>query len=129
MIGLIPIIRRAVAGATMGTPFSIETLMSIAAIGALVIGEAPEAAIVVFLFATGELLEGVAAGRARAGIEALMDLVPRTAQRIRGSEVETVPVEELAPGDLVMVRPGCGRASSPCRRHWPRRRRRPPQVS
>ncbi len=106
VIGLIPIIRRAVAGATMGTPFSIETLMSIAAIGALVIGEAPEAAIVVFLFATGELLEGVAAGRARAGIEALMDLVPRTAQRIRGSEVETVPVEELAPGDLVMVRPG-----------------------
>ena len=106
VIGLVPIVRRAVAGATMGTPFSIETLMSVAAIGALVIGEAPEAAIVVFLFATGELLEGVAAGRARAGIEALMDLVPRTAQRIRGSEVETVPVEELAPGDLVMVRPG-----------------------
>ena len=106
VIGLIPIVRRAAAGAMMGTPFSIETLMSIAAIGALIIGEAPEAAIVVFLFATGELLEGVAAGRARAGIEALMDLVPRTAQRIRGAEVETVPVEELAPGDLVMVRPG-----------------------
>ncbi|WP_068190389.1 heavy metal translocating P-type ATPase [Reyranella sp.] len=106
VIGLIPIVRRAVAGATMGTPFSIETLMSIAATGALIIGEAPEAAIVVFLFTTGELLEGVAAGRARAGIEALMDLVPRTAQRIRGSQVETVPVDELAPGDVVMVRAG-----------------------
>ncbi|MBI2735898.1 MAG: cadmium-translocating P-type ATPase [Rhodospirillales bacterium] len=106
VIGLVPIARRAVAGATMGTPFSIETLMTIAATGALIIGEAPEAAIVVFLFATGELLEGVAAGHARAGIEALMDLVPRTAQRIRGSEIESVPVEELAPGDLVMVRPG-----------------------
>ena len=90
----------------MGTPFSIETLMSVAAIGALVIGEAPEAAIVVFLFATGELLEGVAAGRARAGIAALLDLVPRTAQRISGETVETVPVEALVPGDLVMVRPG-----------------------
>ena len=106
VIGLVPIARRAVAAATMGTPFSIETLMSIAATGALIIGEAPEAAIVVFLFTTGELLEGMAAGRARAGIEALMDLVPRTAQRIRGSEIDTVPVEELAPGDLVMVRPG-----------------------
>lgn len=106
VVGLVPIARRAVAGALMGTPFSIETLMSIAAIGALVIGEAPEAAIVVFLFATGELLEGVAAGRARAGIEALMNLVPRTAHRISESGIEIVPVEDLAPGDLVMVRPG-----------------------
>ena len=53
------------------SPFSIETLMSVAAIGALVIGEAEEAAAVVFLFAVGELLERLKAGRARAGIKAL----------------------------------------------------------
>lgn len=106
LLGLIPIVRRAVAGATMGTPFSIETLMSIAAVGAIIIGAAPEAAVVVFLFATGELLEGIAASRARAGIKALMELVPRTAKRMSGSTAETVLAEDLVPGDLVMVRPG-----------------------
>lgn len=106
LVGLIPIGRRALAGAVSGTPFSIETLMSIAAIGAVAIGAAEEAAVVVFLFAVGELLEGIAAGRARAGIEALMGLVPRTALRQNGSNVETVPVEYLRVGDTVIVRPG-----------------------
>jgi Zn2+/Cd2+-exporting ATPase len=106
LVGLVPISRRALAGAVSGTPFSIETLMSIAAVGAVAIGQSGEAAVVVFLFAVGELLEGVAAGRARAGIKALIDLVPRTARRQRGSEIETVPVEALAIGDLVAVRPG-----------------------
>jgi Cd2+/Zn2+-exporting ATPase len=106
LVGLVPISRRAYAGALSGTPFSIETLMSIATIGAVVIGEAGEAAVVVFLFAVGELLEGVAAGRARAGIKALIDLVPRTALRQSDSNVETVPVGALVIGDTVIVRPG-----------------------
>ena len=53
--------------------------MSVAAIGALVIGEAEEAAAVVFLFPVGELLESIAADRTRAGIKALSSLVPKTA--------------------------------------------------
>jgi Zn2+/Cd2+-exporting ATPase len=108
VIALVPVLRRAFAGAITGTPFSIETLMSVAAIGAIAIGEAEEAALVVFLFAVGELLEGVAAGRARAGIEALIALVPRTALRQRNGffEIETVAIEELAVGDVVVVRPG-----------------------
>ena len=106
LAGLAPIGRRALAGALSGTPFSIEMLMSIAAIGAVAIGEAGEAAVVVFLFAVGELLEGVATGRARAGIKALIDLVPRTALRQTGSNVETVPVGDLVIGDAVIVRPG-----------------------
>jgi Cd2+/Zn2+-exporting ATPase len=106
LVSLIPIGRRALTGALSGTPFSIEMLMSIAAVGAVAIGEAEEAAVVVFLFAVGELLEGVAAGRARAGIKALIDLVPRTARRQIGSNVETVPVGDLVVGDAVIVRPG-----------------------
>ncbi|WP_020179898.1 heavy metal translocating P-type ATPase [Methylopila sp. M107] len=106
IVALVPVARRAVAGALNGTPFSIETLMAVAAIGAIAIGEAPEAATVVFLFAVGELLEGVAASRARAGVKALVDLIPRTARRIRGDEVETVAAQDLAVGDLVLVRPG-----------------------
>ena len=66
LVGLVPFARRAFAGAISGTPFSIETLMTVAAAGAIAIGAAEEAAVVIFLFAVGELLETIAAGRARA---------------------------------------------------------------
>ena len=107
LVSVVPFARRAVAGALAGSPFSIETLMVVAALGAVAIGEAEEAAVVIFLFAVGELLETVAAGRARAGIEALIDLVPRTALRLTAAgSTESVPVEALAIGDLAVVRPG-----------------------
>jgi Cd2+/Zn2+-exporting ATPase len=105
-IGLVPIARRAIAGAVSGMPFTIETLMSVATIGALVIGAAEEAAVVVFLFAVGELLESVAAGRARTSIEALMNIVPRTARREEHGGTREVPVEDLQVGDVVVIRPG-----------------------
>ncbi|WP_235035110.1 heavy metal translocating P-type ATPase [Roseomonas sp. 18066] len=107
LVALVPFGRRAFALARAGSPFSIETLMVVAALGAAVIGAAEEAALVVFLFALGELLEGVAAGRARAGIRALVSMMPRTAQRIGASGVaESVPAEALRVGDRVLVRPG-----------------------
>ncbi|MGB3445852.1 MAG: heavy metal translocating P-type ATPase [Xanthobacteraceae bacterium] len=108
LVSVVPFARRAVSGILSGSPFSIETLMTVAALGALAIGEPEEAAVAIFLFAVGELLETVAAGRARAGIEALIDLVPRTARRQRGAsdDVEEVQVDDLAIGDVVVVRPG-----------------------
>lgn len=107
VVSVVPFARRAIAGALEGSPFTIETLMSVAALGAVAIGEAEEAAVVIFLFAVGELLETVAAGRARAGIEALIDLVPRTALRVTASgSTESVSVEALAIDDRVVVRPG-----------------------
>ena len=105
-LGLLPIARRAFVGAMSGTPFSIETLMSVAAVGALAIGAAEEAAVVIFLFAVGEFLENVAADRARAGITALIGLVPRVAQREQAGQMCHVPVEQLRIGDVVVVRPG-----------------------
>jgi Cd2+/Zn2+-exporting ATPase len=107
LVSVVPFARRAVAGALGGSPFSIETLMTVAALGAVAIGEAEEAAVVIFLFAVGELLETVAAVRARAGIEALIDLMPRTALRLGASgQIESIPVEDLAIDDRVVVRPG-----------------------
>jgi Cd2+/Zn2+-exporting ATPase len=108
LLSIVPFARRAFAGAMSGSPFTIETLMTVASLGALLIGEAEEAAVVIFLFAVGELLETVAAGKARAGIEALIDLVPRTArlQRAGTDDIETVSVETLKVGDIVVVRPG-----------------------
>lgn len=80
--------------------------MSVAALGAMLIGAAQEAAVVILLFAIGELLETVAAGRARAGIEALISLVPRDALRERSNILERVPADTLEIGDVVVVRPG-----------------------
>jgi Cd2+/Zn2+-exporting ATPase len=107
LAGLWPFGRRAFALARAGSPFSIEMLMSVAALGAIVIGATAEAALVVFLFALGELLENVAAGRARAGIRALVSLLPRTARREAASgETEEAPADSLRPGDIVRLRPG-----------------------
>ena len=106
LVGLAPFARRAFAAAISGTPFSIETLMTIAAAGAIAIGAAEEAAVVIFLFAVGELLETAAAGRARAGIRTLMNLVPNVAWLAEGDKVREVPVDRLRVGDIVVVRPG-----------------------
>ena len=106
LIGLAPVARRAAAALRMGQPFTIESLMTIAAIGALLIGEAQEAALVVFLFAVGEVLEGVAAGRARDGIRALADLVPGTALLESDGRTREVPADSLRIGQIVLVRPG-----------------------
>ena len=106
LIGLAPVARRAVAALRMGQPFTIEGLMTIAALGALLIGAAEEAALVVFLFAVGELLEGVAAGKARDGIKALARLVPKTALVEVDGAPREVPADSLAIGDVVLVRPG-----------------------
>ncbi len=107
IVGVYPFARKALALGLSGTPFSIETLMSVAALGALVIGEAEEAAAVVFLFSIGELLESVAAGHARAGIRALASLVPKTVVLLDalGGQRE-VAAASLRVNDHVLVRPG-----------------------
>ncbi len=105
-VGLVPTARRAVAAARTGTPFSIEMLMTIAAVGAVVIGATEEAAMVVFLFLVGELLEGVAAGRARASIQGLTKLMPDTALVEVGSRTRSAPAASLAVGMVILVRPG-----------------------
>ena len=105
-VGLVPVARRAFAAAVSGTPFSIEMLMTIAAVGAVVIGATEEAATVVFLFLVGELLEGVAAGRARASIEGLTALVPKTALMLENGQTREVPANSLAINAFILVRPG-----------------------
>ncbi|MBL6082506.1 cadmium-translocating P-type ATPase [Belnapia sp. T18] len=106
LLGLAFFGRKAITAARAGSPFSIEMLMSIATVGAIAIGATSEGAVVVLLFTIGELLEGVAAGRARAGIEALGALVPRTALLVEGGTAREVAAAHLNVGDLVLVRPG-----------------------
>ncbi|MGE7473381.1 heavy metal translocating P-type ATPase [Bosea sp. NPDC003192] len=106
LLAIAPITRRAIAAARAGAPFTIEMLMTIAATGALFIGAIEEAAVVVFLFAVGEVLEGVAANKARSGIRALAALVPKTAWLDEGGVVREVEAEVLRIGQTVLVRPG-----------------------
>ncbi|UWM80798.1 heavy metal translocating P-type ATPase [Rhizobium sp. SRDI969] len=106
LIGLVPIARRAIIAALSGTPFSIEMLMTIAAVGAVIINAGEEAATVVFLFLVGEMLEGVAAGKARESIQSLAGLVPKNALLEDNGQTREVPAESLAVGATIMVRPG-----------------------
>ncbi|SQJ04155.1 Lead, cadmium, zinc and mercury-transporting ATPase [Serratia rubidaea] len=106
LVGLAPIARKALRLIRSGTPFAIETLMSVAAIGALFIGATAEAAMVLLLFMVGELLESYAANRARRGVTALMALVPEEAVLLSGSQRRRVPVSSLRPGDVIEIAPG-----------------------
>lgn len=106
LLGLLPIMQQAWRLAKSGSPFSIETLMSVAAIGALYLGETLEAAMVLLLFLLGERLEAYAASRARSGVQALMALVPENAIRIENGERVPVPAAQLKPGDVIEVAPG-----------------------
>ena len=81
-------------------------LMTIAIVGALAIGETLEAAAIAFLFSLAELLESFAVDRARASVGALAALAPDSARLLRDGAEVVVPAQALAPGDVVVVRPG-----------------------
>ncbi len=103
-----PVVRKAIAQACNGTLFGIETLMGVAALGALGLGESLESAMVLWLFLIGEQLEGLAAQRARKGVESLMALTPDHSLKITvaadGREQrERVQAQSLRPGDVIEV--------------------------
>ena len=106
LAALLPVAKRAFAALKNGSPFTIEMLMTIAAIGAIFINATQEAAVVVFLFCVGEVLEGVATGHARAGIKSLSKLAPKTAWKEVNDKLEEVPAESLQIDDIVLARPG-----------------------
>ncbi len=106
LIALYPVARSGFANLRINHDFSINLLMTIAAVGALLIGETLEAATVVFLFAVGEALEAFSTERARQSIRSLMTLVPETALELHGDHEHVVPIADLAVDDLILVKPG-----------------------
>ncbi|CNE73112.1 zinc/cadmium/mercury/lead-transporting ATPase [Yersinia similis] len=106
IVGLIPFVIKSWKLIRSGTPFAIETLMSVAAIGAVFIGATAEAAMVLLLFMVGELLESYAVNRARRGVTALMALVPEEALLLKDGKRILVPVADLRPGDIIEIPPG-----------------------
>jgi heavy metal translocating P-type ATPase len=85
---------------------SVDFLASIAVISAVAIHEFLPAAIVVVMLLGGQAIEDYAAGRASRAIDALVKIRPKTANVLRAGKVETVQVEELKPGDVLVIKPG-----------------------
>ncbi|HHR5848351.1 TPA: zinc/cadmium/mercury/lead-transporting ATPase [Providencia alcalifaciens] len=106
LFGLYPIARKSLRLIRTGSPFAIETLMTVAAVGAIFIQATEEAAMVILLFMLGEMLESYSAGRARRGVSALMALVPEDAVLIKDEQKTSVPVAQLRPGDIIEIAPG-----------------------
>ncbi|WP_031405187.1 heavy metal translocating P-type ATPase [Geobacillus vulcani] len=84
----------------------MNTLMTIAILGAAAIGEWQEGAVVVILFAISEALERYSMDRARRSIASLLEMAPAAATIRRGAEEVTVPVEDVRLGEVMIVKPG-----------------------
>ncbi len=107
----LPILFRAIQALRFKT-VSIELLVSIAAIGACLIGEFNESAIVTFLFQLGSFLEQKTMKKTRSAIKALTEMAPQTAYKILsaqedgGFEIEEIEADEVEIGDLLLVKAG-----------------------
>ena len=97
---------RAGRNLTRGQIFDEHFLMSLATIGALAIGEYPEAVFVLLFYQVGELFQSCAVGRSRRSIAALMDIHPDTARVERDGALEEVDPDEVSSGDVIVIKPG-----------------------
>ncbi|MER6010763.1 heavy metal translocating P-type ATPase [Streptomyces bluensis] len=86
----------------------VDLLMIVAALGAAAIGQVLDGALLIVIFATSGALEALATARTADSVRGLLDLAPATATRLSadGAVEETVPTDQLAVGDVVLVRPG-----------------------
>ena len=105
ILGGYPIVKSAVQ--TLLIPdLNVDTLVSIAAISATAVGAYREAATVIFIMLLGEFLEGVTVGKTRKAIASLIQLSPKTAWVRREDKEVQVPIEDVKPREVVIVRPG-----------------------
>jgi Cd2+/Zn2+-exporting ATPase len=101
----IPIVIKAVQSLRMRA-FSIELLVSIAVIGAIIIGEYVESAVVSFVFLFGAYLEARTLEKTRTALKSLMDMVPLEATVMRDGEKLTLPIDDVIIGDRVVIQSG-----------------------
>lgn len=102
----IPIILEAILGLITAFDIKADVLVSIALIASVIIGEDFAAGEVAFIMQLGALLEDLTVARARAGIEKLVHLTPRTARRIEGDSEQIISAEDVTIGDTLRVLPG-----------------------
>lgn len=101
-----PVLKKAVINISHGQVFDENFLMCIATIGALIIGEYPEAVFVMLFYQVGDLFESVAVGKSRDSISALVDTCPEYVNIERDGKIEELDPEEAQIGDIMVIRPG-----------------------
>ena len=101
-----PVLKKAVINISHGQIFDENFLMCIATIGALIIGEYPEAVFVMLFYQVGDLFESVAVGKSRDSISALVDICPEYVNIERDGKIEELDPEEAQIGDIMVIRPG-----------------------
>ena len=97
---------KAVRGIIHGQVFDENFLMCVATVGALFVGEYPEASAVMLFYQTGELFQSVAVGRSRKSISDLMDICPEYANVERDGQLEEVDPEEVELDSIIVIKPG-----------------------
>ena len=107
------ILWKALRGIFRGQVFDENFLMAVATVGVLSIGLFPdqepeylEAVMVMLLYQTGELFQGIAVGKSRSAIASLMEICPDTANVEREGEIVEVYPDEVAVGDIIVIKPG-----------------------
>ena len=100
------VLLKALKNASKGRIFDENFLMSIATVGAVIIGEVPEAVGVMLFYKIGEYLQSIAVGKSRKSITSLMQIRPDSANLKVGSEIKVVSPEEVSIGDIIVVKPG-----------------------
>jgi len=100
------VLHGAVRGIASGRLFDENSLMALASLGAMAIGEMPEAVGVMAFFSVGEYLQHMAVERSRGSIRALMDIRPEHASAMRDRKTERVSPEDVLPGESILVSPG-----------------------
>lgn len=89
-----------------GSVFNEFSLMALASLGALCIGEYPEGVAVLLFYTVGEYFQERAAGKARNHIEALIRLTPENATVLRGGKTVVLPVKDITPGEIIALKTG-----------------------
>ena len=100
------VLRKAARNILRGQVFDENFLMTLATVGALIVGEYPEAVFVMLFYRVGELFEELAVGKSRASIAALMEIRPDCAHVEREGETVTVDPAEVAVGEVIAIHPG-----------------------
>lgn len=101
-----PVLKEAAENIAHGEVFDENLLMAVASLGAIALGDYPEAVAVMLLYSIGELCEELAVSKSRRSVEALLTLCPETARVERSGETVGVAPEEVEVGDILWIEPG-----------------------
>ena len=105
LVGGAPLVVQTVRGLLRGR-FAADIVAMLAIVAAFLLGQYFAGVVIVLMQSGGEALEAYAMRRASQSLEALLARAPKRAHRVRGAAVEDVPVEEVATGDELIIKPG-----------------------